>query len=151
MASRKDLKQIALLRVKSAKLLLDGRDWQGAAYMMGLSLECLLKAAVCKTLRIEDFPENHKDDKVPPFFMNHSFVRLQLLSGLSDIFSATGDVAAFGNWSDFTIKYPSEWIYIRYASPANSPFDEATTKKLFQYLYESPNSIVKTVIKRKRC
>ncbi len=151
MASQKDLKEIGLFRIKSAKLLLDGGDSHGASYMMGIALECILKAAVCKNLHITEYPQNHKDKKVPEFFMTHSFLRLQLLSGLSDIFSATGDVLAFGNWSDFTIKYPGEWTDMRYTNPARSIFDENAAGQLFQNLYADQNSIVKTVIKKRRC
>lgn len=148
--NRATLRLIAKTRIKSSKILLGAGDWDGAAYMMGYALECALKAAACKTLRIEDYPVSHKDKKVPELFMTHSFERLLLLSGLSDIFNVQGDVPAFNNWSTFTINYPGEWTTIRYRDPAASPFDEQTTKKLIECLCEDENSIIKTISKRKR-
>jgi hypothetical protein len=148
MVSHKELKSIAHSRIKSAKILIDGGDWDGAAQMLGLALECALKAAVCKNLRIQNYPESHKDKKVPEFFMTHAFIRLLLLSGLSDIFTAAGDALAFANWSNFTIQYPGEWTSMRYDS--GRKFDETTVRGLYINLFADTNSIIKTIAKKKR-
>jgi hypothetical protein len=129
MPSKKELKNISLARIKSAETLLKNNDWDGSAQMMGLALECALKAAICKTLRIQNYPESHKDKKVPEFFMTHGFDRLVLLAGMTDIFTATGDAAAFANWSAFTVQYPGEWTSMRY--DPNKKFNQVITKKPF--------------------
>lgn len=154
MTSKDTLKKIALIRLKTAKTLLNADDWQGSAYMMGLALECMLKAVICKTLRISNYPERHKDKKIPDFFMTHSFNRLLLVSGLSDIFSPKGDVLAFGNWSSFVIQYPTEWTIMRYidpSDPSSSQFDNQNVPDLYKYLYEDQNSIIKTIQREQRC
>ncbi len=146
-ASQEDLKKIALIRIKSAKTLLSKKDWNGAGYLMGLALECALKSSICKTLRILNYPEAHTDKKVPDFFMTHSFDRLLLLSGLSDLFSPTGNALAFNNWSTFTIQYPAEWTFLRYTMDY---FDEKKAKELFNCLMLDDNSIIKTIRQKRR-
>jgi hypothetical protein len=151
MASRSTLKNVAISRIKGAKLLLNGDDWEGSAHTMALALECALKAAVCKTLRIEDYPENHRDKKVPDFFMTHSFDRLLLLSGLSDVFSTQGNQQAFDNWSQFTIQFPGEWTGMKY-DPQAAPnvFDRSLSARLMVQIYEDNQSIIKTIRRLKR-
>ena len=93
MATQSEFKKLVKIRLRSAKILLDKSDWEGSGYFMGLALECALKASTCKTLRISNYPEAHQDKKVPDFFMTHSFLRLLLVSGLSDIFDIKrGDI-----------------------------------------------------------
>lgn len=151
MASREILKNTANSRIGSARLLLDGGDWEGASHMMALALECALKSAICKTLRVQSYPEAHRDKKVPDFFMTHSFDRLLLLSGLTDIFSATGDMQAFNNWSSFTIQFPSEWTAMRYdPNAAPNPFDEALSKNLMRYIHEDQKSILNIMTEKER-
>lgn len=152
MTSQQSFKKIAHVRLKSAKILLDAGDFSGSAYLMGLSLECMLKAVICKALHILYYPEKHDDKEVPGFFMTHSFHRLLLVSGLSDIFNAKGDVLAFDNWSSFVIQYPGEWVAMRYLEPLSlTRLDAKTVTDLRKYLYDDPNSIIKTIRKRKRC
>ena len=145
------LKEITYARIKSAKYLIDRKDWQGSAQMMGLALECALKACICRSLRIPSYPETHKDKQVPSFFMTHRFDRLLLLSGLSDIFNASGlNPTSFRNWGDFTIYFQGDWIEMRYDPASKCPFDEPTTKNLYQYIYRDKNSIIKTISNKKR-
>jgi hypothetical protein len=143
-----DLKRIALARVKGAKHLIDKKDWDGAVQMMGLALECALKSVVCKTLKLPTYPLTHpKDKKVQEFFMTHSFDRLLLVSGLSDIFSAAGDSFIFDNWSEFTLAYQGEWTAMRYIDGA---FDETKAMKLCSCLYGNSNGIIRIIAKKKK-
>ena len=148
MATSSEFKYLSRIRLKSAKILLDKEDWEGAGYFMGLSLECALKSCICKTLRITNYPEKNKKDKqVPDFFMTHSFLRLLLLSGLSDILDVkSSNQLAYKNWSDFTIQYPGNWMAVRYIP---NYFDNKKTIQLYNYLFLDKDSIIKT-IKRKR-
>lgn len=143
-----DLKSIARSRIRGAKLLIDGGDPEGAAQMMGFALECALKAAICKTLRIPNYPDSHKDKKVPDFFMTHTFDRLLLLLGLSDIFSVTGNPQAFNNWGEFTIKYPGEWTGMRYTE--SGVFTQSVVETLFKCLYSDDHAIMKMIAIKKR-
>ncbi len=149
MATRLEFRKLARTRLKSAETLLRKNDWEGAGYFMGLALECALKACVCKTLRISNYPETHKDKKVPDFFMTHSFLRLLLVSGLTDLFgSAKSNLPiAYKNWSDFTVQYPGDWMAVRY-SP--SYFNNRKASKLYTYLFLDKDSIIKTISRKRR-
>jgi hypothetical protein len=151
MTSPENLKEITLARIKSAKILMDNKDWQGSAQMMGLALECALKASACRSLRIFNYPESHpKDKKIPDFFKTHSFDRLLLLSGLSDIFSANSDPFIFNNWSAFTIQFQGEWTSMRYNDPKASPFTGKLVKELYNCLYADFNAIIRVIIRKRR-
>ncbi len=69
MANRKEFKSISLARLKTAKLLIDAKDWDGASYIMGYVLECGLKAVICKTLNLISYPEFTKKKDVDNYFI----------------------------------------------------------------------------------
>ena len=73
MASSSELKSISLLRMKTVKILIEGKDWDSAAYMMGYALECAMKAVVCKTLNLVSYPENTRNNLTDNYFMTHKF------------------------------------------------------------------------------
>lgn len=149
MASRKDLAQLTKARLKTVSILMINDDWDMAAYMMGYSLETALKAATCKTLRVDQYPDikSYKNEKIGNYFMTHNFDMLLLVSGLSDIFSVDGDPSAFQNWSDFTQEFSGEWTNMRYLS---GKFDSAKTNTLYKALYEDHDSIIKTITRRRK-
>lgn len=110
------LKRVALKRLEAAKTLSSVSDWDGAGHMLGLALECALKAACCKALRLAVYPatRNRAGDE---HFRTHSFDRLLTVSGCEDIFLIGGKGEFV--WSDFTspfadAKGKGEWIEKRY-------------------------------------
>jgi HEPN domain-containing protein len=46
--NRTDLQQLAELRIKEARILLDGDSYSGAYYLAGYAIECALKACIAK-------------------------------------------------------------------------------------------------------
>lgn len=117
MATGAELKKLSKARLRTVKVLMDGKDWEGAAYMMGYVLETLLKSASCKALRLNQYPDdyNKHDKKITNFFMNHVFDQLLYISGLSDIFTPTSsNTIAYYHWSQFTSMYLGDWIKMRY-------------------------------------
>jgi hypothetical protein len=147
MAKGSELKDTAYKRLKTVKILLDNSEWHIAAYIMGYVLECALKATICKTLRISEYPETHKHRDIPYFFKDHTFDKLYLLSGTSqEIFGPYGDLRAFDSWSQFTAWYPGDWVKMRY-DEVDKQFDKVTSKNLYKYLYEDESSIIKTIEK----
>lgn len=54
--NKNDLEELADIRVKEAKVLLDAENYQGAYYLAGYSLECAIKACIAKQVRQHDFP-----------------------------------------------------------------------------------------------
>jgi hypothetical protein len=150
MAGNKDFKIITKARLKTAKILIDASDWEGSAYMLGYVLECALKASICKTLHLTNYPENTRNDKVDGYFMTHKFDQLLIPSGLEDLFSPRGPIDVFQNWSDFTKEYQGDWPSMRYDKQRLSQFDEIKVKKLYNYLTERPSGIITILNKKKR-
>ena len=55
--TRKDLKRIAKLRIKEAKILLDNGYYSGAYYLAGYAVECAFKARIARDIKQHDFPD----------------------------------------------------------------------------------------------
>src|SRR3989344_421026 len=142
MANAADFKKIAEARLSTVDTLIQAEDWDGAAYMMGFVLECALKAATCKTLKLTSYPENTRNKKTDSFFMTHVFDQLLTVSGLADTFSAQGPVSAFRNWSEFTKEYEGEWTAMRYDRDRLAQFDEIKVKHLYNNLKEVPDGVI---------
>jgi len=147
MADSKQLKLIAKARLRSVEFLMKAKDWDGAVYMMGYVLECALKASVCKTLRLSEYPENRKTDG---HFMTHNLDQLLVLSGMSDLFNISAPVVIFQNWSEFTQEFQGDWPAMRYNYNRLQSFDEIKTKKLHNNLIDGPNGILSVITKKKR-
>lgn len=56
MMNRRDLKDLAAIRVREASLLLKNKQYSGAYYLAGYAVECALKACISKETRRYDFP-----------------------------------------------------------------------------------------------
>ena len=54
---RRDFRNLALMRLKEAKVLLDRGKYSGAYYLCGYSLECGLKACIAKKIKRSQFPD----------------------------------------------------------------------------------------------
>lgn len=142
------LKQITEARLKSAETLMMVQDWHGAAYMLGYVLECALKAVICKTLHLVEYPENTKNNKIDSYFMTHRFEQLLLVSGLEDIFSSRGPAQAWQNWSDFMLKYQGDWPTMRYN--VDVIWNEIEVNKLYNNLTDPQYGIITLIRKKKR-
>jgi len=55
--NRVDLQNLAELRLKEAKILLDAASYPGAFYLAGYAVECALKACIAKRTKEHDFPD----------------------------------------------------------------------------------------------
>lgn len=76
--TRKDLQDLASIRLKEAKALLDQGLHDGAYYLCGYAVECALKACIAKNVRQYDFP----DKKVVIDSHTHDIEKLIRVSGL---------------------------------------------------------------------
>ncbi len=134
MASRNDLKKIALRRFKSADQLIKVSDWDGASLMMGLSLECALKAVTCKTLGLDNYPETRKVKSINNFFKTHNFDELLVVSGTDSIFGIRGSGYPAWNWAEFMTQYEGDWWNMKYDLNKIKSWDEDKTKKIYTHL-----------------
>jgi HEPN domain-containing protein len=58
--NRRDLQSLAESRLREADVLLAAREYNGAYYLAGYSVECAIKACIAKQTMAEDFPDvNH--------------------------------------------------------------------------------------------
>jgi HEPN domain-containing protein len=75
---RIDLRNLADLRVKDAKLLLESGQYDGGYYLVGYAVECALKAVIATRTRQHEFPDLNLAKKV----YTHNLKELLDASGL---------------------------------------------------------------------
>lgn len=76
--NRDDFQQLAKLRLREAKILLDNGCYEGAYYLAGYAIECALKTCIPKQTQRDDFP----DRKFVSDIYTHDLNRLMNLAGL---------------------------------------------------------------------
>jgi len=76
--NRDDLKELARIRLKDARVLLENGNYEGAYYICGYVVECVLKACIAKQTKQYDFPDKNIVSKV----FTHKFEDLVGLAGL---------------------------------------------------------------------
>jgi AbiV family abortive infection protein len=95
--NRTDLQNLAELRIREAKILLDAGSYPGAFYLAGYSIECALKACIAKATRQHDFPDKKRTQD------SYSHDLMQLLSltdlknQLQDDMKSNRDLRAYWN------------------------------------------------------
>jgi hypothetical protein len=58
--NRNDLRRLARIRIKEARVLLREKCYDGAYYLCGYAVECGLKACIAKATRRSEFPDLDK-------------------------------------------------------------------------------------------
>lgn len=100
MATALELKEIAKKRLDAASILAKTGDYDTAIYLIGYSVECALKAAVCDTLDLDDYPDMDGSGPMTNTFKTHLLGNLLILSGMSKQFVIpTASKRLFENWS----------------------------------------------------
>jgi len=79
--NRKQFKELALIRLKEAEILLKNKKYNGAYYLCGYSIECGLKACIAKNTKRHSFPERDVKDSC----YTHNFKELLKTAGLENI------------------------------------------------------------------
>ncbi len=85
MATRLELQQLACLRLNEAEALYNAGCYDGCAYLCGYVVELALKAAICATLGVAEYPE--KGSRLRESFKTHDFDDLKLLAGMEQSFT----------------------------------------------------------------
>ncbi|NOQ32878.1 MAG: HEPN domain-containing protein [Methanosarcinales archaeon] len=57
--NRYDLQDLALIRCREARVLLENGNYEGSYYLCGYVVECGLKACIAKQTRLHDFPDKN--------------------------------------------------------------------------------------------
>ncbi len=79
--NRDDFQQLAELRLREARALLNAELPDGAYYLAGYAVECALKACIARRTQQHDFPDKKLVDKSH----THDVERLLDAAGLSDL------------------------------------------------------------------
>jgi HEPN domain-containing protein len=95
MATRRELQQLACLRLREAEALFNAGCYDGCAYLCGYVVELALKAAICATLGVGEYPD--KGSRLRDSFKTHEFDDLKLLAGMEQAFTVSASLLA--NWS----------------------------------------------------
>lgn len=96
--NRTHLQDLAELRIREAKILLDAGSYPGAFYLAGYSIECALKACIAKATKEHDFPD--KPEQIRQIY-SHDLKKLLSLAKLEDTFEndmkSNSDLRAYWN------------------------------------------------------
>jgi HEPN domain-containing protein len=95
MATRRELKDLAALRLREAEALFAAGLYDGAAYLCGYVVELALKARICRLLNVNEYPDTGKLKNV---YGVHDLDQLLLLSGLRRRLDPTNK-PVFDNWA----------------------------------------------------
>ena len=78
---RRDLQELAVIRLKDAQVLIENRRFDAAYYLAGYAVECALKACVAKKTERYEFPDKELALQV----YIHDLTRLLKPAGLAQI------------------------------------------------------------------
>jgi HEPN domain-containing protein len=95
--NRNDLRELALIRLREARVLLKNGNYEGSYYLCGYVVECGLKACIAKQTRRYDFPDKKSVDES----YTHDLTKLVKIAGLGlDLDKEIKSNADFAvNWS----------------------------------------------------
>lgn len=147
-----NLREIAKKRVKTVSSLIEIKDFECAAYIMGLTGEIALKAVISKRLRLSEYPPSTTTDNQQKYLKTHNHQELIVLSGLNEVFAATSGTPEAQNWSDYTTHYKGDWIgRLRYNELPMSGSIKLTDDEvlhLYDVLIKDTNSIINYIKKK---
>lgn len=107
MPTRRELKELAQLRMKEAETLFEVGLYDGAVYLCGYVIEFALKARICKLLGVNDYPMS---GKLKTAYAVHDFEQLLLLAGLAAKLDSIQTPEVWKNWS-LSTSWTPEWRY----------------------------------------
>src|SRR2546430_7350613 len=116
MATRKQLKHLALLRRRETQVLYEAELYDGSRYLAGYVLELALKARICRVLDFEEYPDFGEFRRL---YASHDLEQLLKLSGLSRKLSLQ-EKKLFDSWSTAALWKPER----RYDVPGTAKRDD---------------------------
>jgi len=124
--NRKHFQDIARLRLKEAKVLLDNGYYDGAYYLCGYVVECGLKACIAKKTNKHDFP----DKKTVLDSYTHDLKKLVQVAGLQTnlLPEINTQPALATNWA-IVVQWSEESRYEKWTEPYARNMYEAVGSK----------------------
>lgn len=110
MIKRKTLKSLVSQKLKASKALYKAGEYDTAGYLLGYVVECGLKAMICKTLNLKEYPDTGRHYDV---FARHSLDLLLILSGYSHQldFTRKSNQHLKNNWQKLTKDWSTDVRY----------------------------------------
>lgn len=139
LATRKQLQQLANLRLEEAERLYSHGLYDGATYLCGYVLEFALKARICRLLRLKEYPER---GEIGHLLKTHNFDNLKVLAGLSEEITATRNKDLFSNWSIAALWKPEQ----RYSAKGTA--DKKKAEEVLASIRDDPNGVLTWLSKR---
>jgi HEPN domain-containing protein len=130
MVARRELQKLACLRLKEAEALFYAGCYDGTAYLCGYVVELGLKAAICATLGVDEYPE----ERLRRAFSTHNFEDLKLLAGMDQAFTASP--ALLANWS-----VASKWKPERRYEPEGT-YDRGAAEEVLNAVKAYPDGVL---------
>jgi HEPN domain-containing protein len=130
MATRQELQALARLKLREAETLFGASFYDGCAYLCGYVVELALKARICATLGLNEYPET----RFRGLFKSHNFDDLKLLAGMEQEFSTRPELLA--NWS-----LASEWTPERRYEPEGT-YDRAAAEEILNAIRTEPDGVL---------
>ena len=130
MATRRELQRLACLRLKEAEAPFSAGCYDGCAYLCGYVVELALKAAVCATLGVVEYPGS----RLRGALKTHEFDDIKLLAGMEKSFTA--NAARFANWS-----VASEWRPERRYEPEGT-HDQVAASGVLASIRDYPDGVL---------
>jgi len=128
------------LRLREAEALFTAGLYDGCAYLCGYVVELALKARICATLDLNEYPEK-VSRRLKEAFWTHDFDDLKLLAGMENELSANHpDVWA--NWS-IASKWNPNWRY----EPEGS-YDKVTAEEILNAIRARPDGVLECLSSR---
>lgn len=134
--TRRELQKLACLRLKEAEALFSVGCYDGCAYLCGYVVELALKAALCTTLGVADYPEG----RLKGALKTHSFDDLKLLAGMEEAFTA--NPTRLANWS-----VASEWKPERRYEPEGT-YDQGAATGILNAVRDYPDGVLACISTR---
>lgn len=113
---RRDLRELSLLRLREAEILLKGRCWEGAYYLAGYAVECALKACIAKFTERFEFPDRSRVERM----YTHNLTALLGVARLEKALAEAGNrqLQLAENW--YTVTQWSEQARYARKAPADA-------------------------------
>jgi HEPN domain-containing protein len=95
--NKNELEILSAIRIEEAEVLLKAECYQGAYYLAGYAVECILKACIAKHIKQFDFP----DKKLVNDSYTHDLAKLLITAGLKQdlMLQESKDINFKLNWS----------------------------------------------------
>ncbi len=138
MATRKQLQELAFLRLREAEAIYVSGFYDGCAYLCGYVVELALKARICATLDIDEHPEK---GRLRDTFKTHGFDELRILAGMEKEL-AVANKPLGDNWSLAT-----SWKPGRRYEPAGT-YDQAVSMAILEAIRGKPDGALVCISQR---